>query len=414
MKRIVVIGGGIVGMSCALAVQQDGHQVTVLDPGPLGHGASWASCGCIAGGEVVPLSQPKMLLQVPGWLLNPEGPLAIRPRSFLGLLPWFTRFALNSLPTRMKSIAADLATLTFDAEEDFKKLLVDIGRPELLVERPVLKLFDDDKDKAAMGATFDLARDMGCTIDEISGQEAKNMEPAIAGDFQHAAVLRDWSYVADPVVLVQRLAEAFQARGGKMIMAAARGFEREGQVVGSVKTSEGEVLPADDIILAAGTASKNLARQLGIRLHLEGLAGYSTLLPDSGVDLKHTVFYAKGGFGMTPYKNALAVAGTIEFAGLKAEPNWRRADVLVKQAHRVLPGLNPQNPEKRMGRRPFTPDTRPILGRAMGFSNLRFATGHGQLGVTLAATTGRLIADDIAGRGDPKRLHAFRPDRFNG
>jgi D-amino-acid dehydrogenase len=412
MKDICVIGGGVVGISCALALQAEGYQVTVLDPGPTGEGASWASCGCIAVGEIVPLSQPKMLMQVPGWLMDPEAPLALRPSSLPGLLPWFTRFLMNATPQKMRAIASDLAWLTFRATDDFKAQLADIGQPDLLVERPVLKLFDDERDKASMGAAFDLARALGCRIDDISGAEAKEIEPAIAGDFKYACVLQDWSYVTNPVRLVQCLTKVFQTRGGALVSQAAVGFEREGASVSAVMTSAGERITADAFVLAAGTSARDLSRKLGVPLPIAGLAGYSTVLPHSQVDLRHTLFYPKGGFGMTPYEDGLAVAGTVEFVGHGAAPNWQRAKILVQRAQRVLPGLGTDQGHERMGRRPFTPDTRPIIGRPKGVVNLHFAIGHGQLGLTLGATTARLIADQIAGRTTPSELAAFSPDRF--
>lgn len=412
MKRVVIAGGGVVGISCALSLQADGHSVTVLDPGPIGEGASWASCGCIAVGEIVPLSQPGMLMKVPGWLLSPTAPLSLRPASVLGLLPWFTRFATNSLPSRMHAIAADLARLTFAATTDVKAQLADVGASELLVERPVIKLFDDARDKATMGAAFGLARELGCTIEEISGQEAHEMEPAIAADFKYAAVLRDWSFVTDPKQLVEKLTQVFVQRGGTVLAQACAGFQRDGARVAAVQTADGRLLPADEVVIAAGVQSKTLAKQLNIPLQLEGVMGYSTGLQDAGVDLKHTVFYSKGGFGVTPYETELAVAGTVEFAGLSSAPDWRRADVLVSRAHRVLPGLQTGHRTRRMGRRPFTPDTRPVIGRTSKLANLCFATGHGQLGLTLGATTGRVIADIIAGRQLAPDLKAFSPDRF--
>lgn len=412
MKRVVIAGGGIVGLSCALSLQADGHHVTVIDPGPVGEGASWASCGCIAVGEIVPLSQPGMLMKVPGWLLNSESPLSLRPSSALQLLPWFARFTANSLPSRMRAIAADLAQLTFAATADFKAQLADMGTPDMLIERPVIKLFDSDRDKATMGGAFDLAREMGCTIDDISGSEAYEMEPAIAPDFKHAAILRDWSFVADPVVLVQKLQEAFLQRGGQIKIAAAIGFVRDGKNVTAVCCSDGQSVPADEVVIAAGIASKQLARDLGVRLHMEGLVGYSTLLRDSGSGLKHTVFYPNGGFGLTPYDGALAVAGTIEFARQNAAPNWKRADILVERARRVLPQLNTNQRERRMGRRPFIPDTRPIIGRSRHIANAVFATGHGQLGLTLAATTGKIVSSLVLGSELHLNIAPFNPDRF--
>ncbi|MFV0474738.1 MAG: NAD(P)/FAD-dependent oxidoreductase [Pikeienuella sp.] len=409
---MVVIGGGVVGISCALALRADGHEVTVLEPGPVGEGASWASCGCIAVGEVVPLSQPGILLKAPGWLLNPEGPLAIRPATAAQMLPWLLRFAANARPARMRAIAADLARLTFMATADFKAQIADIGRPDLLVERPVIKLFDGEADREEMRAPFALARKMGCTIDEISGAEAREMEPAIAADFRYAALLRDWSHVADPVLLVRELHRAFAARGGVVRPVAGTGFTREGARVTGVKTGAGEVEPADEVVIAAGARSKPLAAALGVKLRLEGVIGYSTLLREAGVDLRHTLFYPAGGFGVTPYDGALAVAGTAEFAGPDAAPRWSRADILVKRARRVLPELATGKAERRMGRRPFTPDTRPVIGRPDGLGDVVMATGHGQLGVTLAATTGRMVADIVAGRPASCDLAPYGPDRF--
>ncbi|MEM7209249.1 MAG: FAD-dependent oxidoreductase [Pseudomonadota bacterium] len=413
MKRVVVVGGGVVGISCALSLQADGHHVTVLEPGPIGEGASWASCGCIAVGEIVPLSQPGMLAKVPGWLIDPDAPLSLRPATALSLLPWFARFTANARPSRMRAIAKDLSALTFCATADFKTQIADVGCSELLVERPVLKLFDDESDRDTMGAAFGLAREMGCTIDEVSGQEAHEIDPAIAADFKYAAVLRDWSYVTDPKYLVEALVDAFARRGGTVQPSAATGFDREGNKIVGVRLEQGSVVEADEVVLAAGTHSKALARSLGLTLHLEGLIGYSTALRNAGVDLQHTVFYPKGGFGITPYDGALAVAGTIEFAGANAAPRWRRAEVLVKQAHRVLPGLRDDQAERRMGRRPFTPDTRPIIGRTKKLANLTLATGHGQLGLTLGATTGGLVADVVTGRKPRLDIAAYSPDRFS-
>ncbi|MGB0902258.1 NAD(P)/FAD-dependent oxidoreductase [Halocynthiibacter sp.] len=413
MKKITVAGGGVVGMSCALSLQAAGHDVTVIDPGPIGEGASWASCGCIAVGEIVPLSQPGMLMKVPGWLINPKAPLSLRPSSALRLLPWFTRFTLNSLPSRMRAIAADLATLTFASTADFKTQLQDIGAPDLLIERPVIKLFDNDHDKATMGAAFGLARELGCKIDDISGQDAHDMDPAIAPNFQHASILHDWSFVTDPVLLIQKLQQTFLQRGGRCISQAVTNFKREDQRVMAVLCTDGTEIQTDEVVIAAGVASKRLGKILNVPLQMEGLMGYATLLGDSNSDLKHTVFYPSGGFGITPYSCGLAVAGTIEFAGENAAPDWRRADVLVERAQRVLPGLCTDQRERRMGRRPFTPDTRPVIGRTPRLKNVIFATGHGQLGLTLGATTGRIVSDIVAGVPSEEDISMFSPSRFD-
>ncbi|MEO0924225.1 MAG: FAD-binding oxidoreductase, partial [Pseudomonadota bacterium] len=205
---------------------------------------------------------------------------------------------------------------------------------------------------------------------------------------------------------------AFVARGGVVISAGAVGFEKSGEGVRAVRTNDGDSIEADEFVLSAGSQSKELARQLGISLPLEGLIGYWTGLPTPNVDLKHTVFSVNGGFGLMPFEAELAVAGTVEFAGAKAKPNWRRADVLVEKAKRVLPGLQTQGATRRMGRRPFMPDTRPVIGKSKHSRNVTFATGHGQLGVTLAATTGRMVKALVKERPLNADISAFGPDRF--
>ncbi|MBC6442399.1 MAG: FAD-dependent oxidoreductase [Rhodobacteraceae bacterium] len=412
MPRILVIGGGVVGISCALGLLEDGHDVTVLDPGPIGAGASAASCGCIAVGEIIPLSQPGIMRKVPGWLLNPEGPLAIRPGTALQMLPWLLKFVRNATPGRMRAISADLAGLTFAAAEDFRAQITRHGIRDMLIERPIIKVFDSSADKARMANAFALAREMGCIIDEISGGEAREMEPALAPDFPHAAILRDWTHIADCVRLVADLTQVFRAGGGRFIAQAGVGFEREGKTVTAVKMQNGQTVAANEVVLAAGSHTKLLARELGIRLPLEGLMGYWTGLPDPGVQLKHAVFSVSGGFGITPYENQLGVAGTVEFAAHDAAPDWHRADVLMERARRVLPGLQTEGAHRRLGRRPFMPDTRPVIGRSRRIANVTFATGHGQLGVTLGATTARLVTNIVAGRKQNNDISAFSPDRF--
>ena len=147
-KHIVVIGGGVVGIACALELQDHGHCVTVLEPGLPGEGASWASCGSIAVSEVVPLSKPGLLARVPGWLLDPVGPLAMRPSPLVSQIPWFVRFATNARPARIDAIAKEISSLSALALEDTKDLLVRLGLTELVGTRPIIELYDTAEERA--------------------------------------------------------------------------------------------------------------------------------------------------------------------------------------------------------------------------------------------------------------------------
>ncbi len=225
-------------------------------------------------------------------------------------------------------------------------------------------------------------------------------------------MFRDWRSVVDTKRFVTELHRVFTERGGTVKPLRATGFLRNGSGAGGVRTDSGETIKADQYVLAAGAWSKDLARDLGVSIQMEGVIGYQISLTAPGADVTHAMVYAKGGFGITPYESGLAVAGSIEFAGLGARPNWKRAEILVEKAKRVLPGLRTEPAQRRIGRRPLTPDTKPIIGPAPGAPNVILATGHGQLGLTLCATTGKLVRSHAVGRQPNIDMHAYRADRF--
>ena len=378
--RVVIIGGGVVGVCCALQLQRDGRAVTILERNPPGEGTAWASCGLIAVSEIVPLARPGILRQVPGWLLDPTGPLRLRPASLPGLLPWFARFILNARPQRIETLAAQLAVLTGSALEDYYALLRPLGLGDLIRGQPVLELYDTESGLVRDRKHHELRRVCGFRIDEISGAEAAEMEPAIAKDFAKAAVFRDWRSVVDTKRFVTAMIDAFTVAGGDFLAGEARGFARVRDRVIGVVLANGTQIEAGQIVVAAGAWSKRLAAQLGVRLSLEGVAGYQTVIADPGILMEHAVIYAEGGFVMTPMESGLAIGGTIEFSGLDARPNFRRAKILVSKARRVLPGLRSERGEERIGYRPLCPDTLPVIDRAPAAPNVLIATGHGQLG----------------------------------
>lgn len=410
--HVVVIGGGVVGIACALELQEHGHRVTVLEPGVPGEGASWASCGSIAISEVVPLSKPGMLARVPGWLLNPAGPLAIRPSAMMSQIPWHARFAANARAERIKTISKEIATISALAMDDTLGLLTRLNLSNLIGTRPIIELYDTPEGLTHEQPYHDLRRALGFQIRNVSGGEAREIEPAIAADFACAAVMEDWRSITDPKRFVGALHDAFVARGGIVHPMKATGFDRAGGRVLAVRDTAGQRIAADEFVVAAGIASRLLAATIDVRLQMEGVIGYQNSLTAPGVDVRHGLIYAEGGFGITPYESGLAIAGSIEFARMDAAPNWRRADILARKAGRVLPGLQAAPCEKRIGRRPLTPDTKPIIGRARTVDNVVFATGHGQLGVTLAATTGRFVRQIIGGDAPNVDLTPFSPDRF--
>ena len=211
--------------------------------------------------------------------------------------------------------------------------------------------------------------------------------------------------------MTQVLAEDFLRRGGRILREKVTGFEFGPSGVVAVCTAR-ETHPAHRVVLAAGAYSRPLAARLGSRLPLDAERGYHVMLPRAGIDLKRTIVNGDRYFGMTPMLGGLRLAGTVELASVGAAPNYARADSLLRAARHSFPLLGETGATRWMGCRPSLPDSLPVLGRSPVHPDVYFAFGHGHLGLTGAATTGKIIADLVADRAAPIDITPFRADRF--
>ncbi|MDR5759006.1 FAD-dependent oxidoreductase [Caballeronia sp. LZ035] len=411
-QQAIVIGGGIVGVCCAMYLQRDGLAVTLIDPEAPGNSTAKWSCGQMAVSEIVPLSKPGVLMKIPGWLMDQNGPLALRPGALPGILPWFVRFLLCARHTKIVEIANAMATLTHDAYADFAPLLAACDDKALLGDRPIIEVFDSAAGLEHEAPHLALRESVGFGTQRLNAGEIGDLEPALAGRFAHGLLFPDWRAVNDTEGFIVALTEAFLRDGGRRVRSAAsRIDEANGRATG-VTLANGERLACDHVVVAAGTGSRRFFDALGVNVPLAGIAGYQAVLPAPGVEVRHSIIYADGGFCFTPMTRGLQIGGTIEFAGRDAKPNFRRADIILDKAKRVMPGLNVDHVEYGVGYRPFLPDTKPVIDRSRRLANATMAFGHGQLGLTLGATTGRLIADLVAQRTTRQSLAPFSAYRF--
>ena len=238
------------------------------------------------------------------------------------------------------------------------------------------------------------------------------MEPDLAQVFHAGMFMPDWGHVADPYRIVAGIAEAFARSGGVIREGRVVSFEIGAEGPRSVDTVSGERIAFDQVVIAAGAWSHRLTRQLGSKVPLETERGYHTTLPNPGVDVRRMLHSAEGGFVLTPMSMGLRLAGTVELGGLEAPPNYDRAKVLVTRARQFLPKLNADGGSEWMGFRPSLPNSLPVIARSPRFANVFYAFGHGHLGLTEGATTGRIIAALAAGRPPGIDLAPFRVDRF--
>jgi len=411
MRSATVIGAGVVGLATALWLQRDGRQVTLFDPDGPGEGTSYGNAGILSIGSVVPLATPGTLRKVPRMLTDPMAPLAIPLGYAPRLAPWLARFLWESRPSRVREISQALATLTLPSVDHHLTLAQHAEAGDLVRRQGCLLIYETERDFAAAAGDIALRRQAGVAFDVLGPEEIRQMVPAFGPRIARALFIPEQGHVVDPLALSQAYARNFQERGGIVRRERVKSFIIGPEGPRRVETDAGQH-DIEDVVIAAGVHSRALARQLGSGVPLESERGYHLMLPDPGIELRVPMLVQGAGFGVTPMAKGLRFAGTVELGGTVAPPNWQRAEVLRRHAHRLFPGLNDAGAERWMGHRPSIPDSLPVLGRSPYHRNVFFAFGHGHIGLTLAAVSGRVIADLVAGRAPPMDVRPFRPDRF--
>lgn len=410
-KPTLVIGAGVIGAAIALDMQKRGHDVTLIDRDAPGGGASFGNMATIAVTEFMPASRPSVWWQMPGWLLNPEGPVAVRMGHMPRLAPWFWRFLMASRPAILRRLEAAGAALCERALGDTQALLRELGSEDDLSDTGCLALYQDaaafraDRDHIEILERFGFAH-------EVIGQTAlRELVPEISDDIQQAVILPDNRSLKDPHRYVTRIVTRFEALGGTILRAEVAGFDRADRIT-AVRLTDGRTLEAGTIVLCAGVFTAGLARWLGEPIPLETERGYHTQIMAPGLHLDHALIWPTRAFMVTPTAGGIRVGGTVEMAGLNTPPDWRRARITVKHAQAALPNLCVTEATEWMGHRPALPDTVPILSASSKTPGVFYATGHGHLGLTLAATTAKLMGQLIDGEPPVVDLHPYRITRF--
>jgi D-amino-acid dehydrogenase len=408
-----IVGAGIIGISTAAFLQRAGFAVTVIDRVPPGEGCSFGNAGGLAFAEVMPTIHPRILMKVPGWLLDPLGPLTIRWRYLPKALPWFLAAGRNALPSRVKAIAEARAALGLRVVSDFETLLDAAGTRDLLVKEDALRLYDTEAEFAAEAVEREIKSAHGYEMKRISAKEIVDIEPAIASDFACGAFYGGWYHVRDPQRVVTSIAKHVVASGGEIVKDDVRRVVHDGSRATRLMLTKGE-RPVDRLVICAGAYSGILTKQIGDRVLLEAERGYHLTIPNPGFELGRSITYAKTPIAMTPMAMGLRLAGSDEFAGLDAPPNWKRADIHWTFAKRVFPALRPLDDTvtRWMGRRPGTPDGLPVIGPSKKLANVCYGFGHSHMGLTWGPTTGRLLAEEMGGQKSNIDLAPFRVDRF--
>ena len=410
---VLVIGGGVIGVCTAHSLAERGVRTALLERGEICSGASHGNAGWIFPSHSMPIPAPGVIRKSLGWLLDPVGPLYIKPRPSAELVRWLWAFRGACNETQMRRSYELRRNLSVASLERYAKLSAIPGLEFGFEQRGLLMAFRTQEALAEAVHELEVLASFGGEGERLDADELRARVPALGGDLAGGISLPHDAHLT-PGDFVRGLAREAERRG----VAVHTGTEVLGidwrRASGArLLTTRGEFV-ADEVVLATGAWSPELARPLGLRLPVQAAKGYSITghRPDEFGDLP--VILAEARVGVTPMGPHLRLAGTLELAGLDLSVNRRRLRAIEEAVPHYLPGLPELDVvEVWRGLRPLTPDDLPIIGRPARGRGLVIATGHGMSGMSQGPVTGELVAQLVTGEETAFDLAPFSPDRFN-
>ncbi len=400
---VVVIGGGAVGLSCALELSRAGAQVTVLESSPaLALGCSSGNAGLVCPSHAAPLASLASLRLGLRSLPSREGPLAIAPR--LELLPWLLRFTAASTPARERVATETMRALARTSHELHGLYSEQLGTG--LTPRGTLDVYETEAglERGAAHAPP--------PVELLTAAEARTLEPALAAGFA-GAIFHPGELSGDPAAFVRAVGTAAReaavdVRLGTEVLRLDVAAGR----IGAVETTHERLTPGT-VVLAAGAWNRGLARTAGVSVPVEGGKGYHVDYEPTDADPRIPIFVSESRVAVSRLPGGLRLTGMLALHGLDLSVDERRVAAVERVGARRIAGLQGRpRLEVWAGLRPCSPDGLPIIGSPEACGNLVVATGHGMLGFALAPVTGRLVAQLISGSAPELDLAPLHPDRF--
>ncbi|MDF4221819.1 FAD-dependent oxidoreductase [Maribacter sp. M208] len=413
MKGVIVIGGGIVGLCTAYYLTKEGFGVTVIDKGDITSGASFVNAGYITPSHIIPLASPGMIAKGIKMMFNSASPFYMKPRLDVDFLKWAWYFHKSSTPAKVEKAIPAIKEINLISRGLFADLKKSGDLGDFQLERKgLLMLYKTEsaylhERKIAERVAFE-----GLEVSELNKTELHQLEPNVRIDAE-GAIHYECDGHTTPTEIMPKLL-SYLKRQGVMIKTNEEvlDIETNGDKITEVITTNGSYRP-DNVVLAAGSWSGELAKKLRLKLPLQGGKGYRINVERStGISIPAILMESK--MAVTPMNGFTRFAGTMEFSGNNEIIRNERVMAIANGARSFYPDLKINEDEianVSTGLRPVSPDGLPYIGNSSKFKNLTIATGHAMMGWSLGPVTGKLVAEILSNKKTTMNIATFSPNR---
>ncbi len=414
---VLVLGAGMIGVSSALALQERGRRVVLVDRLGPGRETSWGNAGMIERTPVLAFPFPRDLGTVLG-VATGASPLAqLRWSALPAIAPWLLAYARASSPAGVRAANLAMWPLAREARDRHARWLEAAGASALLRDTGYYEIFDSDAAFNGQADDRQFAREHGVSFEICTPAQLREREPAVTGPFCSAVFWKDAASAVSPGEVVEAYARLFLQRGGRVVQGDADALRRE--TGGFSLATAGETLRAAEVVVALGPWSAALCQRFGYSPPLLGKRGYSrhyafdAQTANGSAVPSCPLLLAERGLVITAMKPGIRITGGIEFARMEASPTPGAVRRREAAARELMPAIGaPIEPEPWMGRRPALPDMKPVIGRCPTEPGLMLAFGHHHWGFSLGPPTGELVAQMLCGEATIADPAPFAAERF--
>jgi D-amino-acid dehydrogenase len=413
--KVTIIGAGVIGLCSAYYLQQEGHEITVIERGDITDGCSFGNMGYMSPSHFIPLASPGIISEGLKHMLSSSSPFYIKPRLNWPLLQWAYHFWKSSNAKTVAKNGPHLNALLQLSRHLINDMRSDIGDVFEMEEKGCLMLCKQQKTLDHEFHMADDAEKLGLKVDRLNKADVQKLEPSVELDVAGAVLFKDDCHF-HPGKMMIALKKYLETKGVSFqLNTTVSNFERSGSKIIAVNTDKGKFV-SEQIVVATGSWLPIVAKMMGIKLLLQPGKGYSHTYDHVENNIHYPAIMVDGRCAITPWGQQLRIGGTMEISGINNKVLIKRMEGIYNSAKEFYPGLKIDFPPPGKiwnGLRPVTPDGLPYIGRVQGFDNVVIAGGHAMLGISQGTGTGKLVSEIIQDKTTSLDISAFKTGRFS-